>query len=112
MESSTQDKASTVRPHSVHCGRVVDSPPSVHPIGGMDVDGKSTGGRKTGSTEHSEFCLRLRPLTGRGWTAPATQRLRWALKFLLRRFGFRAVECRPAPEAQGDEQPEETKATE
>lgn len=40
-------RTSTVRPHFVHCGRGVNSPLSVHPIGGMDVDEQFTGGRKT-----------------------------------------------------------------
>ena len=47
------------------------------------------------SEPHSfEFELRLRPVPG-NWSTPAVQRLRIALKVLLRAFGLRAVECRP-----------------
>jgi hypothetical protein len=41
-----------------------------------------------------DFVVRLRPLPGNWRTEPA-QRLRIALKVLLRAFGLRAVECRP-----------------
>jgi hypothetical protein len=52
--------------------------------------------------EHERFVLVLEPLKGWGWTLSATQRLRLALKTLLRRFGLRAVECRPDNPSEPD----------
>jgi hypothetical protein len=42
-------------------------------------------------TERPDFVLRLRPEKG---AVDATRSLRLALKFLLRRFGLRAIEVR------------------
>jgi hypothetical protein len=41
-----------------------------------------------------DFILRLRPLTS-GWQTTPTQRLRLALKVLLRAFGLRCVDAKP-----------------
>jgi hypothetical protein len=42
-----------------------------------------------------EFELKLRALSGVGWSTSPTQRLRLGLKRLLRDFGLRCTECRP-----------------
>src|SRR5258708_6703783 len=42
------------------------------------------------------FALVLRPLPG--WRIPPEQRLRAALKRLLRSYGLRCVSCKPAPD--------------
>jgi hypothetical protein len=41
-----------------------------------------------------DFLLRLRPLTS-GWQTSPTQRLRLALKVLLRAFGLRCISAKP-----------------
>lgn len=66
---------------------------SHHPIGG---ETETTGGQREGGNRQFDFVLRLRPLPGNWRTEPA-QRLRAALKVLLRGFGLRAIECRPMP---------------
>jgi len=53
------------------------------------------------------YVLHLTPVPG-NWLAPAEQRLKGALKTLLRRFGLRAVRLTPVmPESERDEKPSE-----
>ncbi len=42
-----------------------------------------------------DFIVRLHPISDRQWHTASTQRLRLALKVLLRGFGLRAVEVKP-----------------
>jgi hypothetical protein len=49
-------------------------------------------------TSSHRFTLTLRP-EPRNWQTPPVQRLRLALKILLRGFGLRAVACRPLASA-------------
>jgi hypothetical protein len=56
-----------------------------------------------------EFALRLRPLHGFGWSTAPEQRLKLALKRLLRDYGLRCVQCAPQPPAK-PESSNETKA--
>lgn len=51
--------------------------------------------------------LILRPLPG-NWRTPPVQRLRIALKVLLRGFGLRCVRCQPLPLAEEPAQPLKT----
>ena len=46
-----------------------------------------------------DFALVLRPVPG-NWHTPPVQRLRLALKVLLRGFGLRAIACRAQPHQQ------------
>lgn len=59
----------------------------------VTVDGNLAGSEE--EPESRTFTLELIPLSGR-WHTPPEQRLRLALKTLLRAFGLRAVVVRPA----------------
>ena len=50
------------------------------------------------TTKTEVIVLHLRPAPG-NWRTPPLQRLRAALKVLLRGFGLRAITCRPAEPA-------------
>jgi hypothetical protein len=43
----------------------------------------------------TRYRLELEPTPG-NWQTPPVQRLRFALKVLLRAFGLRCIQCRPA----------------
>jgi hypothetical protein len=49
-----------------------------------------------------EFELKLRALSGVGWSTSPTQRLRLGLKRRLRDFGLRCTECKPARQPNSD----------
>jgi hypothetical protein len=53
-----------------------------------------TGGNPNHQHEPDTYLITLRPLTT-GWQASSVQRLRSALKLLLRGFGLRAVSIKP-----------------
>lgn len=50
----------------------------------------------------TDYVLRLRPISGFGWSTPPVQRLRLALKRLSRTFGFVCTECRPVDATERD----------
>jgi len=56
----------------------------------------------TQKRDQPHFVIRLKPLSGFGWSISPEQRLRGLLKLALRRFGLRCVECRPDEKAAAD----------
>jgi hypothetical protein len=75
------------------CHQMTPEAPEV-PRGGFDT-----------RTKPDAFVLELRPLTT-GWRYPAEQRLRAALKALLRGYGLRCVSVRPCYQHKGEQRQE------
>jgi hypothetical protein len=93
MDSTSESELVSAFSPETNRRQAGDVSPVSAPYKGGDRDNRRAKG--TGKAR-VEYFIALPPLAG-NWQAPPVQRLRLALKVLLRGFGLRCIRCQPAP---------------